>query len=388
MKVRYIIMGLCALTLCSCHNGHNHSHGHDHSAHSHDEPAMSESHSESLHAGEVHFSHEQAEAIGMETERLQKASFASVIHTGGKLLSPVGAEITLTAPSNGVIAPARSALVEGSPVENGETLFYLATANLTDGDVALKAKLEYETAERGYRRAEELVKDRIISAQEFDMVKMRYELAKATYEGQGAEMGDKGLSIKAPSKGYLISVSVGAGQRVETGAPLAVVASNERLLLRADVSQRDAHRLGSIVSANFRTADGQGLYRLDKLAGKIISYGRSADGAYVPVTFEFENASNLLPGTYAEVYLLCDSKKDVISVPVSSLIEEQGVFSVFVKEDEEVFRKQVVSVGSGDGSRVEILEGLHEGDEVVTKGAYNVRFASASAAIPGHTHNH
>ena len=378
MKVRYIIMGLCALTLCSCHNGHNPSHGHDHSAHSHDEPAMSESHSESLHAGEVHFSHEQAEAIGLETERLQKAPFASVIHTGGKLLSPVGAEITLTAPSNGVIAPARSALVEGSPVENGETLFYLATANLTDGDVALKAKLEYETAERGYRRAEELVKDRIISAQEFDMVKMRYELAKATYEGQGAEMGDKGLSIKAPSKGYLISVSVGAGQRVETGAPLAVVASNERLLLRADVSQRDAHRLGSIVSANFRTADGQGLYRLDKLAGKIISYGRSADGAYVPVTF----------GTYAEVYLLCDSKKVVISVPVSSLIEEQGVFSVFVKEDEEVFRKQVVSVGSGDGSRVEILEGLYEGDEVVTKGAYNVRFASASAAIPGHTHNH
>ena len=85
---------------------------------------------------------------------------------------------------------------------------------------------------------------------------------------------------------------------------------------------------------------------------------------------------------------MCDSKKDVISVPVSSLIEEQGVFSVFVKEDEEVFRKQVVSVGSGDGSRVEVLEGLHEGDEVVTKGAYNVRFASASAAIPGHTHNH
>ena len=73
MKVRYIIMGLCALTLCSCHNGHNHSHGHDHSAHSHDEPAMSESHSESLHAGEVHFSHEQAEAIGLETEKLQKA---------------------------------------------------------------------------------------------------------------------------------------------------------------------------------------------------------------------------------------------------------------------------------------------------------------------------
>ena len=40
---------------------------------------MSESHSESLHAGEVHFSHEQAEAIGLETERLQKAPFASVI---------------------------------------------------------------------------------------------------------------------------------------------------------------------------------------------------------------------------------------------------------------------------------------------------------------------
>lgn len=41
-----------------------------------------------------------------------------------------------------------------------------------------------------------------------------------------------------------------------------------------------------------------------------------------------------------------------------------------------------------DGKRVEILHGLAEGDRVVTHGAYQVKLASASAAIPAHSHSH
>ena len=78
----------------------------------------------------------------------------------------------------------------------------------------------------------------------------------------------------------------------------------------------------------------------------------------------------------------------MISVPASALTEEQGINFVYLRLDEEGYKKQEVKIGMSDGSRVEILSGLKEGDEVVTQGAIHVKLASASAAIPGHTHNH
>ena len=70
------------------------------------------------------------------------------------------------------------------------------------------------------------------------------------------------------------------------------------------------------------------------------------------------------------------------------MTEEQGVNFVYIKMDESCYRKQEVTLGESDGERVEIVSGVKAGDNVVTAGAYNVRLASASNAIPAHTHNH
>ena len=74
--------------------------------------------------------------------------------------------------------------------------------------------------------------------------------------------------------------------------------------------------------------------------------------------------------------------QNVISVPVSALIEEQGVYSVFVRVHEEAYKKVPVTLGADNGSEVQILSGLNAGDEVVTVGAYQIKLASASNAIP------
>ena len=75
-------------------------------------------------------------------------------------------------------------------------------------------------------------------------------------------------------------------------------------------------------------------------------------------------------------------------VPVSALTEEQGAYFVYVRMCEESYRKQPVSLGLSDGNRVEIVSGLEGGEQVVTEGAIYVKLASASNAIPAHTHNH
>ena len=88
------------------------------------------------------------------------------------------------------------------------------------------------------------------------------------------------------------------------------------------------------------------------------------------------------------MWLLAAEREGVLSLPVEALTEEQGVYFVYVQLDEDCYRKQAVTVGASDGERVEITSGLKDGERVVTRGAIHVKLASASNAIPAHTHNH
>ena len=185
-------------------------------------------------------------------------------------------------------------------------------------------------------------------------------------------------------------IQVKEGDYVSVGQPLATIAQSNRLMLRADVSERYYSSLPMVQSAHFKTPYDEQVYRLADLRGRLLSYGRASggDSFFVPVTFEFDNKGAILPGSFVEVYLLTKPLEQVISVPVESLIEEQGLYSVYVRLDADCYRKQPVTLGANNGVEVQILSGLHGGEAVVTKGAHQVKLASASNAIPAHSHHH
>ena len=67
-----------------------------------------------------------------------------------------------------------------------------------------------------------------------------------------------------------------------------------------------------------------------------------------------------------------------------SLLFQQCRHGIFNGDSE----KQWVTLGANNGSEVQILSGLKPGDEVVTRGAYQIKLSSASNAIPAHSHSH
>jgi multidrug efflux pump subunit AcrA (membrane-fusion protein) len=142
--------------------------------------------------------------------------------------------------------------------------------------------------------------------------------------------------------------------------------------------------------ANFKPAyDNEALYKLSALNGRLVSYGRSAteNGGFIPVVFEFDNVGDLIPGSFVEVYLLSNNSTEALTVPLTAITEEQGLYFVYIQVEDEAFLKRQVTLGANDGERVEILQGVAEGEQVVTHGAYNIKLASTSTAIPhGHTH--
>jgi RND family efflux transporter MFP subunit len=374
------------------HDEHDHSHdGHDHSHDTHQHEAEEQSHDGHDH-GHVHgegiaFTKQQAEAAGLSVEVVEEYPFYGVVKAAGHIQTPQGGESVVVATAVGVLYYATPSIVEGIAVEADKPLAGISAKKLQDGDPLQKARLAYETALAEYERAQRLVGDKIISAREFEQIRLRYETAKTTYEGQAQGMTERGASVSSPIKGYLKQVLVPNGAYVEVGQPVAVVTQTNRLHLRAKVSERDYGQLAKVSKAQFIPAYTDRLYRTDELNGKLLSYGRVADGAFVPVTFEIDNVGDLIAGSYAEVYLLTQPESGVVSVPVSALTEEQGLYFVYVQVCAEEYEKRSVRIGRCNGERVEILHGLHHGESVVTQGAYHVKLASMSTAIPhGHSH--
>lgn len=373
------------------HPAHEHVPAHDHS-HDHDHNLLWGGHpeEETLHAGEIHFTHEQAQAADLLVETVKPGHFRAVIHTGGMIQSSQGSEQAVAATASGLMFFVNPYLTEGAALQAGEALVSISSDKLQDGDIVLKAKIEFESAEQEYERARKLIDDQIISQKEFNEIQARYRTAKATYQGQADNLSTTGISVTSPISGYLKKWLVQNGQYVKLGEPVAVVAQDKRLQLHADVTENNFKYLRYVYSANFRTSYNNEVYQLSKLNGQLLSYGKSAEegSAYIPVTFEFDNIGDIVPGSFAEVYLLTNNRENVLSVPISALVEEQGDYFVFVQLEEELFRKKHVVVGQNDGTRVEIRQGLKPGDNVVTRGTYSVKLASANNAIPAHSHSH
>ena len=376
----YIFMGaLAACMLGSC-GGHE---GHGHEA----EGEAKEAHA--AHADEIVLTPEKAQAAGVQVEEVQPAAFRSVIPTSGQVLAAQGDEATVVAAVSGVVNFTRS-LIEGTQVSAGMALLTVSSQHIQEGDPVKRARIAYETAKSEYERAAKLVDKQIVSQKDFNQLKENYENARIAYEALSPSKDGKGVAVKSPIGGYVKSCLVKEGDYVTVGQPLLTVTQTRRLQLKAEVSERYYAGLKSIVSANFTTTYDDKVYRLDDLKGRLLSYGKSSGDAsyYIPVTFEFDNRGDVIPGSFVEVYLLSEERQGVIGLPVSAITEEQGLNFVYLQVDAECYKKQEVKMGINDGCRVEVLSGLKGGEKVVTVGAMHVKLAAAGNTIPGHTHNH
>lgn len=363
-----------------------HDHDHDHAK----EGGDAHSHSEENHnPNNIEMTPEQAKSVGLETLKIQSVEFSQVIKAGGKIISAQGDEKTISANISGIVVFNRKSLTEGTAVKAGETLVSISTKNIADGDIVARTRNAYQIAKKEMERAEALMQDMLISQKEYNEIKLAYENAAAAYQAFENNSSNAGASIRTPMGGYVKTCYVTEGQYVEVGQPLLIVTQNQKLQLQAEVSEKFYGSLSTIKSANFKTSYDNRLYELDKMNGRVVSYGKSANANsfLIPINFEFDNVGDIVSGSYVEVYLLGQKMENKIVIPITALIEEQGVFYAFVKLDDYHYTRKEVSIGASDGQNVEVVSGLSIGDNVVSKGAYHVKLASLSAAIPhGHSH--
>ena len=384
------VLVACSLGSCNTQSDHEHK-GHDHATEAHSHEA--DTHTKSAHAegasDEIVMPPAKAQAAGVETDTIKPGNFTRIIKTSGQVLAAQGDERVVVATVAGIVS-FKGKIIEGMSVHEGMPLVLLSSGNISEGDPVQKARVVYDVSKKEYERMQVLVESRIVSEKDFAQAKQAYENARISYEAVAKNHTDRGQAVIAPINGYVKSLLVKEGDYVTVGQPLVSITQNRRLFLRADVSEKYYASLPAITSANFCTPYNNKVYALQDLNGRLLSYGKTSGESsyYIPVTFEFDNRGDVVPGSFVEIYLLARPMEGVISVPHSALTEEQGSFYVYLQLDEECYRKQLVTLGTDNGQRVQVLNGLKAGDRLVVRGAYQVKLAGATNAIPAHSHEH
>lgn len=404
MKYNNILLALLAFLYVGCGEKHNHEE-HEHAEHNHAEhPSEKNEHYHEAeqdghefegkqtesHVDLVSFTKSQAEKVGLKVEVPMVHPFGPVIKTVAKIEPARREEAIITAKTAGIVFFFNQELVDGRMVKSGEQLFSISSNGLSENNLSVKmaeAKANYESSKANFERESNLIEDKLISEHEYLEAKREFESAKAIYDNFVKNYNSNGQPISSTINGFIKQIYVENGQYVEEGQALASVSQNKNLRLTAQVQQKYTDLLPSIVSANIRTLHNGKTYPLSYLNGKILSFGKSVsnNSFMIPISLQIANKEGFIPGTLTEVYLKTVTNKNAITVPNEALLEDQGLYYIFIQVENEQFEKRNIQIGGTDGLRTEIISGLMQTDKVVTYGAMYIKLAKSTSALDPHS---
>jgi len=258
----------------------------------------------------------------------------------------------------------------GDKVQAGQSLALIDTTELAL--TAAQAAATFATARAAYERARQLAPDSLVSSQDFDDAEAAMKVAEANYRAAQARLGY--ANVTAPFPGTVTARLLDAGALVSNGTALFTLADFDSVKVVVNVMERDVPQV-SVGTAAQVVADA---LPSDTFAGRV---GR-ASGAIDPATrtmpvevFVPNPEHRLKPGMFATVNLSLYQHPDVITAPIAAVLKAAGGSFVYLVQHDTARRKEV-NTGIEQGSRVEIVSGLSDGETLITTGQQYVRDAS------------
>lgn len=361
---------------------------------------------------EVTFLKEQQWRVPFATEPVGERVLRPSTRVHGVIRARSDGEAHITAPVTGrLITDPTELPTIGTSITPENVLALIAPRLTTNTDPAElrraveRARRDLDLARRERMRLEELYRTeavpqrRVIAARheekdaEADLQAAEHRLRQDQGIHRSAESEPAGqISIRSPIPGTLVQVRVAPGEFVEEGRELFEVVDLSRLWLEAHIPEADIAQLRSVSGAWFEV---DGFPKPFEIApakgGRIVTLGSVVDpeSRTSSLILEFENPEGALrPGMFAHVHVLTGEGRRAVAIPVSTIVDEGGQSVAYVEKSGEAFERRVLTLGIRDGDSVEVREGLSPGERVVTRGAYYIRLASASGAVPAHGHAH
>lgn len=200
------------------------------------------------------------------------------------------------------------------------------------------------------------------------------------------------FELKAPISGVISKRHGVVGEFLKASNPVFSILDPKEVVLKVKVPETQIHRLGKSREAFFqRPGENRVFHPVLKEGGRFLHSGLEVEGLsrVIPLIYKCPNKDKKLRiGMTLTVFLETHRSDDVIAAPDTAIVEEDGQAIAFVHISGETYEKRELTLGIRSGNWVEIKSGLNLNDRVVTKGAYNIRLASLSTALPAHGHAH
>ncbi|MBI5058895.1 efflux RND transporter periplasmic adaptor subunit [candidate division KSB1 bacterium] len=384
---------------------HDEQEGSEHSGgEAHAETPENDDHAGAVTAEAVSFPKEQQWQLDFGTQPVSRRTLSDNIRALGEIKAAGVGEAEVFAPFDGVLMPdpQHGIVRPGQVVAKGEVLARIAASGGPESGWTQLLN-DYKLANAEFDRVSRLAEGGAVSTKRREEARLDLENKRSRLRGalggRDTELdalvaeGDH-FHLRAPASGVITDTHLRFGQHVETGEHLFNIVDPSRIWLEVQVPVSESGRLDQVSDAAFTLSGSDQIHRVSELGGKLVTVSPLLDPATrrVPVIFEFHNTNAIFrPGSYAHVYLKTRSSRAALTVPESSILDEDGTPVVYVQIGGEEFVRRIVQTGAKDEGYIEILDGLVEGERVVATGAYKVRLASlkTSAADAGHAgHGH
>lgn len=189
----------------------------------------------------------------------------------------------------------------------------------------------------------------------------------------------RNFPLTAPLTGIISAAKAVNGQQVEAGAEVLQIVNLSTIWLEAQVFEKDLPAVRDAPRATWTAAALPGeVYRIGEGEGRLHSIGQTVDPntRAVPVIFEVNNPLNRLrEGMFAEIAIDTAGRANVLAVPKSAVVSEQGQSFVFVHKGGEIFEKRAITPGVEGQDYYEVKTGLKKDERVAVSGIYQLRAA-------------
>jgi HlyD family secretion protein len=272
----------------------------------------------------------------------------------------------------------------GDRVERGQPLVEiereLLEAQVREAEAGLQeARVEQRYAKIALDRSQELERGGAASQQKHDDARSRYEGARAGVARAQARLQTLATQLSyatvvSPLAGRVLDVHVEEGSAVSPvtavtgGSPLLSLAGTDKLFLEGLVDENEVARLVIGQQARIRT-EAYAARSFDGVVTKIAPLGQRVQNVtYFEVEIEVvdQDAQLLRPRMSGDADIVTEVVEDALVIPETALRYqgEKIYVETVARESNPLIAAKDIEIGIVDGTRVQVLRGLEEGEEV------------------------
>ncbi|MBU1690035.1 MAG: efflux RND transporter periplasmic adaptor subunit [Gammaproteobacteria bacterium] len=314
-------------------------------------------------ASQVKISPEKIQKLGVRSEAASLRDLARIVHAVGRV--EANERLTYT------IAPKFEGWIEklhvnttGQAVRKGQALLEVYSPELVSAQNEYAIAIQgQKSLQRGSSEAQagmkQLAESSLARMKNWDI---SAEQLQALRKGSEARHT---LTFRSPANGIVMEKKAIQGMRFMPGEVLYQIADLSSVWIIADVFEQDLGLIKSGQTAKIRVNAYPGQEFTAKLV--FVYPTLNAQTRTIPVRLELANPGGLLkPAMFADIDLAVQGKGKVLTVPSSAVLRSGTRQTVLVELAEGRFEPREVKLGVQGNDYVEILEGLGEGEKVVT----------------------